>query len=60
MLCDECRRAEATLTLSFKAGCSARVKPLCEPCSRSRSLTIPFALNPLRSPTPKPPPPPSP
>ena len=53
MQCEQCRKAEAVVTLTAKLRCSTRGQVLCDPCARVLDLPYPFTLNPL---PPQPPP----
>ena len=54
MQCEQCRKAEAVVALSYKLRCSTREQALCDPCARALDLPYPFTLNPLPKPPPRP------
>jgi hypothetical protein len=45
--CEQCRRAPATVELSFRVRCATPVKRLCDACARTVAPQSPFALKPL-------------
>jgi protein-arginine kinase activator protein McsA len=55
MNCEQCRRAEATLNLTYQLSCASREKRLCDACARSIDLPYPFTLKalPLDAPGPE-------
>jgi len=46
-LCEQCRRAAATVHLSWQSRCATRAKLLCDACARAPNLPAPFTLRPL-------------
>jgi hypothetical protein len=48
VVCERCRRAEASVVLSHSSRCRLQEKRLCDACSQSPDLPSPFTLRPIR------------
>ena len=48
--CEQCRKAEARVALTWQVRCTTLVRHLCEPCARELNLSVPFTLTPLPPP----------
>ncbi|HVE38844.1 MAG TPA: hypothetical protein VNM14_03080 [Planctomycetota bacterium] len=48
--CEQCRKAEARVALTWQVRCTTLVRRLCEDCARTIDLRVPFTLTALPPP----------
>ena len=52
--CEQCRKAEARVALTWQVRCTTLVRRLCEDCAKEINLSVPFTISSLPPPEERP------